>query len=818
MFRNYLITAIRNHLRQSGYMLISLAGLALGLAVATLTFLYVWQETHYDRHLPDAERVHIVEMDITRPGRSDQLVLTSPGPLAKSVRESISGVEESTRAWVAWYTVAEADRVEFNHPLYAVDANFPTFMGLEMTEGSIEALRDPSAALVSESMAERLFGSRPYLGRNVTLGGGQEMEVAGVYADVPSTSHMDAQLLISIESSAVTSRGTTFDTSWDSAAVYTYVRLSPGASSDDVGLAIEALAHSNMPAPDGMTIEQSVRVFLERVVDLHLNGKNYAFRPTDTIGSSTTLAIATTVALLVLVIACINTINIATARSADRAHEVGLRKVVGASRSQLVVQFLGESALLVLLATIFALVLVEVSAGPVGDFVGRTLSLSVLLQPTALLGFVALVLAVVLLSGLYPAFVLANFKPARIFQPSGQSGRLSLRFGLVVFQFVISISLMVLAGTVWQQTKYLESADVGFDREDVVLLLGVRRDPAGTIALTRQLDNVIEGRPGILHVSGTHSSPAWDYADEARIWRTTTSRDSALTVDRLAVDADFFDVLRVEPLAGRVFDEAYGPDRAQWDLTARAEVELPVVVNTSAASTLGFGSPADIVGEAVNLELSASDQRDGRVVGVVPDFHFKSLKTRIRPMAFFPDPTRFNAMMVRIDGENREEAIASIEEGWREVLPSQALSRSFLDRDLVDQYVTEQRQFTVLAWLAGIAVFVAILGLIGLLAHAVAARRREISMRKVLGAEVGDVLKLFIWQFSRPVLVAVLIAWPIAWMLGQRWLSDFAYRVDMAWWLFVGAAIAALGITWLLTAAQVLKVSRTPPAAVLQAR
>ena len=187
-------------------------------------------------------------------------------------------------------------------------------------------------------------------------------------------------------------------------------------------------------------------------------------------------------------------------------------------------------------------------------------------------------------------------------------------------------------------------------------------------------------------------------------------------------------------------------------------------------------------------------------------------------MAFFPDPARFNAMMVRIDGANRDEAMASIESGWREVLPSQALSRSYLDRDLVDQYVTEQRQFTVLAMLAGVAVFVAILGLVGLLAHAVSARRREISLRKVLGAEIADVLKLFLWQFSRPVLVAVVIAWPIAWVLGQRWLAEFAYRVDMSWWLFVGAAIVALGITWLLTAAQVFKVSRTRPATVLQAR
>lgn len=818
MFKNYLLTAFRNHLRQIGYTLISLAGLVLGLAVATLTFLYVWQETHYDRHLPDAERLHLVEMDISRPGRSDQLVITAPGPLAKRAAESISGIAEAARMWQPWFTLSVEDRIEFNYPLAAVDANFPALIGLEMVEGSIEALRDPSAALVSETMAERLFGDGPYLGRAVSLSGDREVEIAGIYRDMPSTSHLDSQFMIALNARPVLDRGTTFEVNWAQPSVFTYVRLTPDARADVVAGAVEALAHRNMPAPDGMSIEDSVRVSLEAVTALHLNGKNYAQRPTSVVGSRTALAIATTVALLVLVVACINTINISTARSADRAHEVGLRKVVGASRRQLVVQFLGESALLVLLATICALVVVEVSAGPVGDFVGRELSLGLLLQPTALLGFVLLVLGVVLLSGLYPAFVLAGFKPARIFQPAPRRRGLSLRAALVVFQFVTSIALMVLAGTVWQQVRYLESADLGFDREDIVVLLGVRRDPAGTIALTRQLDRVLEGRPGILHVAGTHSSPAWDYADEALLRPAATPRDAALTVDRLAVDTDFFDVLRVAPIAGRVFDAQFGPDRAQWDLSSRAEVELPIVVNATAVSALGFATPDDVVGEAVKLELSANVEREGRVVGVVPDFHFKSLKSRIRPMAFFPDPTRFNAMLVRIDGARRAEAIASIEAGWREVLPEQALSRNYLDRDLVDQYVTEQRQFTVLAVLAGVAVFVAMLGLVGLLAHAIAARRRELSLRKVLGAEITDVLRLFLWRFSRPVLVAVVIAWPIAWLLGERWLAGFAYRVDMAWWLFVGAGVVALGITWLLTAAQVFKVDRTRPAEVLQAR
>ncbi|MEM7083956.1 MAG: FtsX-like permease family protein [Pseudomonadota bacterium] len=818
MFRNYLMTALRNHLRQSGYTLISLAGLMLGLAVATLAFLHVWQETHYDRHLPNAENVYVVEVERSAPGRSDQLLLTAPGPLATAAAESIAGVADRTRMWVSWYTLSVGDRLEFNHPLLAVDANFPTFMGLDLQEGSAEALANPSAALVSRSMAERLFGNGPYLGQTVSLGNNRDVEISGVFRDMPKTSHLDPQFVIALNSPSVTDRGTAFETNWNAGSVYTYLQLSPRADATTVSAAVQSLARQNIQAPDGMPIDDAVRARLEPVTALHLNGKTYAQRPTGVVGNRATLGITITVALLVLFVACINSINIATARSADRAHEVGLRKVVGASRAQLVVQFLGESALLVLLATVGALVIVEVAAGPVGAFVGRELSLGVLLQPAALLGFIGLVILVVLLSGLYPAFVLANFKPARIFQPSAQRRGLSLRSTLVVFQFVTSIALMVLAGTVWQQVRYLESANLGFDRNDVVLLHGVRRGPASTINLTRQLDQAIEGKPGIVHVSGTHSSPSWDYADDARLRQAAAPKDSAANVDRLAVDVDFFDVLRVEPTAGRVFDMDYGPDRAQWDLAARAEVELPLVLNATAATTMGYSAPSDALGEALNLELGPGDDRAGRVVGVVPDFHFKSLKSRIRPMVFFPDPSRFNVMMVRIDSARRDEAIASLESGWSQVLPGQAISRDYLDRDLVDQYVTEQRQFTMLAVLAGIAIFIAMLGLVGLLSHAVASRRKEISMRKVLGAEIGDVLRLFLWQFSRPVLIAALIAWPLAGLLGERWLSGFAYRIDLSWWLFIGAGLAALAITWLLTALQVIKVSRTRPAAVLQVR
>ena len=820
MYWNYFITALRNQLKHPAYSAISIFGLMLGLSVTTLVFLYIWQETHYDRHLPEAERLYVVEANLAFPGRAPQLLLRAPGPLAAEAANLV-GVEEVTRLWLAWYTLSIEDRLQFNSQIGAVDSNFPSLLGLSMLEGDIDALTSPTSVLISASMAERLFGQDPALGRTITFNGDRDLLVGGVYRDMPQASHLALDILLPLNSPPVTDRVNTFDTNWGSFSQLTYLRISSDVAVDQVAQSLQSILYANTPAPPGMNIEDLSSLRLEPVVGLHLNGKPYSSRPNGEAGNVMLLWIGATIAFLIMLVACINTVNMATARSSDRAREVAMRKVVGASRAQLVVQFLGESALLVIVAALGALVLVELAAGPVGDFVGRSLSLGLLLEPVALLAFVSVLMLFILLSGLYPAFVLARHRPHAIFQPAG-SGRSqafwSLRTLLVVFQFCASITLIILAAAVWSQVRFLQSADLGFEASEVVQVHGIGRGPAQTIELTRRLDQALEGRPGIQLSSAAESSPSWDYAEQARVRLVEATEAEAMALDKLAVDLDFFELLGISPLEGRVFSDQYGSDLAQWDLEQRDQHELPAVLNMTAVTSLGLGTAAEALGRALDFEPNPGTNLDTRIVGVVPDFHFKSLKTTIAPMLFYPDPTQFSLALVRFEPGRRSEGMASLEQAWSSVLPDQALSWSSLDVDLVDQYEVERRQFTVLAVLAGIAVLIALLGLFGLLAHVIAGRRKEISLRKVLGAEKGDVLRLFLWQFSRPVLIATAISWPLAWLLASRWLDGFAYRIELSPFIFVAAAALALIFAWILTILQVTRVSRTRPALVLRAQ
>ena len=820
MYWNYLITALRNQLKHPGYSALSIFGLMLGLSVTTLVFLYVWQETHYDRHLPQAESLYVVEANLAFPGRAPQFVLAAPGALAAAAG-NLADVEEVSRLWLAWHTLSIGDRLQFNSQMGAADPNLPALLGLSMLEGDAGALQRPTSVLISESMAERLFGQESALERTITLNGDRDLLVGGVYEDMPQASHLALDILMPLNSPPVTDRVNTFDTDWGSFSQLTYLRISSDVAVDQVAQSLQSILYANTPAPPGMNIEDLLSLGLEPVVDLHLNGKEYSSRPKGEAGNVTQLWIGATIAFLIMLVACINTVNMATARSSDRAREVAMRKVVGASRAQLVTQFIGESALLVFLAALGALVVVEIAAGPVGDFVGRSLSLGLLLEPAALITFVLVLILVILMSGLYPAFVLARHRPHAIFQPASAGAAQefwSLRTVLVVFQFCASITLIILAVAVWGQVRFLQSADLGFEASEVIQVHGIRRGPAATIELARRLDQALEGRPGIRFSSAAESSPSWDYAEQGRVRLVESTEAESMALDKLAVGLDFFELLVIAPIDGRVFSEQHGSDLVQWDLERRQQQELPVVVNMTTVSSLGLGVPSEALGRVLDFEPNPGTNRDARIVGVVPDFHFKSLKTPIAPMLFYPDPSQFSVAMVRFEPGRRSEGMASLETAWDSVFPDQALSWSSLDVDLVDQYAIERRQFTVLAVLAGIAVLIALLGLFGLLAHVIAGRRKEISLRKVLGAEKADVLRLFLWQFSRPVLIAIAISWPLAWLLASRWLDGFAYRIDLSPMIFMAAALIALVFTWALTAMQVVRVSRTRPALVLRAQ
>lgn len=816
-----LMIGLRVLRRQGLYGLMAVLGLAIGLAVAVIALLYTWQETNYDSHIPRADRIYIVDASVSAPGRTETITAQTPGALAAAVRDTVAGVQDATYIQRQWSTISIEDRFNFNLQMLGVTQSWLEMIELPMLQGGYGSFEsDPTAAIISDAMAERLFGAEPAIGQTFELDG-TPMTVVGVFKDFPVTSHMEIDLITPRNTPAMTGRGNIFDDNWRSFVAFTYLLLEEGASDRAIEQSVEGILHQNFNMdgrwPEGLTPEDVINSSIQSLSDLHMNGKTYPFGvkpPADKLKLSVLAAIA----VLIVVVACVNHINLSTVRSIERAREVSIRKILGAGRTQLVVQFLIEALVLALVALLLALVMVEISHEFANDLLQTTLDVTLLSSPGFMAWIAGLLGFVVLTAGLYPSYIVSAVMPGKVLASNARGARGSggLRSALVVFQFTVSICLAVGAAVIWSQIQYARQADLGFNADNVVMLYGVGRSPKGTISLTRSLEQSISGRPGVEMVSASNSSPSWDFVPEVTIRKTSEGAEAAQTMGRISVDLDFFDMLQIDPVAGRLFSEQFGSDRGQWDYDTRSELVMPIILNQRAAASLGFGVPTDAIGQQIQFTQSASNERVAEVVGVVPDIHFKSFRSAIQPMVFYPDPSTFSVMMVRIDPSQRETAFQSIQAGWGEVLSDQAVSSDYLSAALNQQYDSEAQELKTVSVLAGLGILIAVFGQYGLAAYSAQSRRREISIRKVLGARVRDILQLFVWQFSKPVFVAMVVAWPIAFYVMTLWLENFVYRVAPNPLWFVLAGVLALTIALLTVAGHAFKAARAAPVEALR--
>lgn len=807
--------------RQGHYGLFAVAGLALGLAVAITALIYTWQETHYDNQISKVDDIYLIDAEISNPRRAVQIAAQVPGALGLAVKDSVPGVRDVARLWRQWSTITLGESLEFNEVIMAVDPNWPDMLELEFIEGNAEALAtDISSVLISSSMAQRLFGEESALNKSFQIDG-TDLTVVGVYQDFPIASHMEGNFVTNITSAPVTGRRLRFDDSWQRFEIFTYLLLEPSADVSRVKEDVWQILERNYQPRDGadrsVPLSETTNITLQSLSDLHLNGKNYVWGikpPADKLK----LAVLSSIAVLIVLIACINHINMTTVRAMERAREVALRKIVGAGRFQLVSQFLIEAAFTVGIAFLVALVVVELTAGFTGGLLQAEIDLTALAQPSFILWLGCLLAFVILVAGAYPAYLISASMPGRILADNakGASGKNKMRTALVVFQFGVSIVLAVGAAVIWSQLRYAQTRDLGFEAENVMMLYGVRRGPQSTINLTRSLDRALSGRPGIETVAAANSTPAWDYVPEADLRLATDDPTDNQTVGRISVDLDFFEALGMQARAGRLFSEEYGADAAQWSLETRGEVDLPLVINERAVRMLGFSSPEDAIGQAVQFAVSGTNDRSAEIVGVVPDVHFKSLKSAIQPMVYYPDPTEFSVIMVRFDPAQEAVAMQSIEEGWDSVMTNQGLAGDKLDMALVEQYNRESRDLQTVTVLAGLGILIAVFGQYGLAAYSAQSRRREIGIRKVLGAHVSDIVSLFLWQFSKPVFLAMVLAWPLAFWLMSAWLENFVYRVTINPLWFVLAGIVALSVALVTVAGHALKAARAVPVEALR--
>jgi putative ABC transport system permease protein len=822
MWRNYLIVTLRAWAKSKAFVLLNLLGLVIGLTSALLLLLYVNYERSYDSWLPNVDRLYQMETVFRSPASTQaEDLLVPPRPAADAVAKDFPQFEEVASAYTDRATVLRKGEPLTTDMLVA-DPNFFRLFDLPFLRGDrIRALADVANVVLTESEALRLFGTVDVIGQTITQirrsGEKRDFRVAGVLQDLPGNTHLSFKMIRPVDPSTYAAQPDLL-TNWGDLHGYVYVKAAPGTDVAMINAAMPAFEKRNITGGMGdgaFDMDKQLDFKFVPLRDIHLHhSHDGAMRPGGDVTAVYTFA---AVAILILAIACINFINLATARASQRAREVGVRKVLGARRGQLLAQFLGESMLLVAIAMLISLVIVELFLPAFANATGTDLQLSYFGPDGFGISILALFLAVGTAGGVYPAFYLAGFQPAKILRataaadPHG-SGR--LRNTLVIVQFAVSIALMICTAVVYAQTLYARTTDPGYRREGLIAIANFDRKPvaAASEALRRELAQV----SGVVALARSSSVPASSNQSSLPI-RVPGGKTSY--IQWWGTDAAFFPTMGIRIVAGRGFSESVAMD----DVTVGDGATLPdqssllrrganIVVSESAARLLGF-SPANAVGKQVETGLVAPELGLVRatIIGVAGDARFGSLRDELKPMLYFQDEDSYRHIVARYAAPDPDDLRARVETAWRRIVPDVPFESVFVLDELSSLYDSEEALGEVLGVFAGLSIFVACLGLYGLAAFTASRRTKEIGVRKVFGARTSDIVRLLLWQFTRPVVIANLIAWPVAWWVMRDWLNGFSDRIDLHPGWFIGAGLAALLIAAVTISGHARRVARRHP-------
>ena len=799
MFRNYLKVALRNLVRQKLYSIIIVSGLAVGITSCLLIFLYVRHERSFDRFHANAARLYRAVITEDPPERDAFTYVEAPYPLAGALKEGLPGVEDTVRIDVRNVVVQRGEQ-SLPERCHLVDPGFFGSFSFPLLRGDPNGvLRDPKSVVLTESAALRLFGRDDPVGRQMTIRVGErplDFTVAGIAADPPANSSIRFGIVIPFEHVREYLNPRAF-TQWLNVYFETYVLLDRPRAAKEIDPILAALVRKSYP----QDYAAYVAVHLQPLTDIHLDpGIPAGFEPTGHPFYSLVLMI---IAVLIMAVACVNFTTLAVGRSARRAREVGVRKTVGADRGRIISQFLGEALLLTFSALGLGLLLTTLLLPLFGSLTGTSLALA--LDPATIVFLVLLMGVVALAAGSYPAFVLARLEPVDVIGRAPKiGGRGRLVGGLVIGQFAVSIGLIICTLVMNAQFRYLIGRDLGFEKEQVVVI--PNRNPADQRApAVERMKNALAGRREITGVSGASAAFSRDW--------TRLGFNTAEGVFRqfaeITVDHDFLAAMRMSLVEGRWFSRDFGTDPAE-----------ALVVNESLVRYFGWTS-------GVGKSLPGPDFPPHRIVGVVRDFNFESLKNEVRPVVMVLDPSTLlrgindistsfpirtpNFLYVRIAPGLVREGIAAMKAAWAQASPGLPDDFTFLDEDIRRQYRDVERWRKVVGFASAFTIVIAALGLVGLTALTVARRRKEIGVRKVLGASPGRILVLFSTDFGKLVLAANLVAWPIAYLAMRRWLQDFAYRARIPAWSFILAGVAALAIALGTISWQAIRAARTDP-------
>ncbi|MXZ74331.1 MAG: FtsX-like permease family protein [Gemmatimonadetes bacterium] len=793
MFQNYLSVALRNLRRHPAYSLINIAGLAIGMATCILILMYIQDELGYDRYHPHAERVYRIVDDIESGGQTVQTAGTPTG-WGPALRRDFPEIELLVRirgtetAWLVdlGNTIYYERKVIWAEPELFEMFDMPLVLGDPDT-----ALAEPYSMVISEELAFKYFGAEDPIGKAVNLDNRWDFMVTGVMENVPTNAHMRPDMLVSY---------TTMNAirSWDlddweyHRNLYTYIRLRENVSPDEFEAKLPAFLERHA-GDQYREAGISLRPSLQPLVDIHLYSNRESEHEPN--GDIRYVALFMVIAFLILIIACINFINLATARSEMRAREVGVRKVLGANRMQLIRQFLGESVLMAGIAAIVAVILVQLVLPAVNEIAGKQLALPL----TDWMVLAALVLgttAIGLAAGSYPAAYLSGFLPVVVMKGSPESGRkgLGMRQLLVVVQFSMSIFLLVSTAIIYDQLEYIQTKRLGFDKEHV-MVVPITGSPqqVNTPVLRRRLSEL----PGVVGISTTTGVPGMRIMPILEVRPEGMRPEDHLMMATLHVDEHFLDVMGIDVVAGRNFSSDWSTDTTSAYL-----------LNETAVRNLGWGSPIDAIGR--QFERISFERAPGRVIGVVEDFHLRTIHEEIEPAVITTSPYHI-FILIRIEPGGISETIGRIEEVWNDVDSRYPLEYTFLDEDFDALYRTDRQLGEIFAVFAFLAIFVACLGLLGLASFSIQQRTREIGIRKVVGSSVSGIVVLLSKDFMKYVLWANVIAWPLAYFVMSNWLQNYAYNAEIRYAWFVAGGMLALVIAWLTIGAHAVAASRRNP-------
>jgi putative ABC transport system permease protein len=817
MFHNYLTVALRNLIRHKLYSAITIAGLAVGLACVVFIVLFVRDEVSYDKWIPGTENLYRVELTAKAPGRPPQDLATVPFLLPSTMHERIPEVTGSTRISTQWTTIAAGNR-QFFDMVEVVDPNFFRVIQLPLLAGSPgEVLARPESVVLSETMARKYFGTTNPVGQLLTFTKAScdqhnraacqndtvPLTVTGVFEDLPHNTQLQASVVIP-NTSIADQRSLGDKQNWLSTGYYGYVTLARGARAQVVIEKVAAIFDQELA---GALRQRNVSLRGSQVFGLqltpftavHLESAGFRMNLTPP-GSWAMIEGVIAIGVLLMLVACFNFMNLATARAMLRAREIALRKTVGARRRQVAVQFLGEAMLMAVIALALALAMVEILLPAFDGFLERPIAFNYLSDWGPLALILVIGVAAGLLSGSYPAMILSGFRPASILRTSGggQVGSGRLRTILVVAQFAVSIGLGTAALVVFRQIDYARNLDLGFRHDNILVVDVGSLTPDGRESFVE----LLRGQPGIAETA-LSDDVAFTTNQSIDLGQIPGQPD-IVTLNRLVISPDFAHLYDIPVVAGRMFAEDRGEDRFRASLDPGNDGHS-IIINEAAAARFGF-TPQQMVGKTI-----VWNKAHVQVIGVLRDFKFRGAREPVPPFAYLYDPRAMYLLSVRVRPHGLSDTMAFIKKRWHALTPSTAFQAYFLDDKFNVLYRTDARQGAMFGIFVGIAIVIACLGLFGLAAFTAGRRTREIGIRKAFGARTRHVTLLLLWQFSIPVLIANLIAWPVAAYYLHGWLEGFAYRITLNPLYFIAVGVAALIIAWATVGVHALRVARANP-------